>query len=534
MSLLRVDQLSPTDDSVTIDVEDIYSAAVGVPASDVKMASPDNRSLAQWAGDFDSVKKYGVIGDGITDDTAAFQKALNTSGGGLYIPANTTIYLKSKVTLPNKNFRLFGLGPTSIITGTASTLVAFGSSNADANGSYYTIEIVGVYFQSSTTSAVMLDMTSVWDAGGKKPHRIRNCRFTSGAADIKCIKMRGVWSALIEQNDFNSTLGSGKTSNGGYGVFINVSDNMNTCVMNTLIQNNTFLSVPYPVYVTGRTVQNGGRVEGVKFQNNNVIQAATACYFDQVLALAVEDNQISDCSLGLYLKACFQWVIGGNTEITADTYPIYLDSASYGFNEYGSIIGNNIQNQTTGGAGISITNNVGDQLIRNLTITGNTIAASTASTTTFGIALGGSSAVSNINVSGNVFIGHQIGFNFGIALTCPNVRVRNNIYNSTVSGFVAVNIPDRTSVPTYYQYIKTGTRTTQASETSISVDVTGAGFTAKPVSASMQLTTQPAVRLVYSYDNSNTTTLYFTVIGTSVAQTDRWVLEASGFSPLGF
>lgn len=65
-------------------------------------------------GDVTSVRDFGAVGDGVTDDTVAINKALNaTSGGILYFPSGT--YVISKGVRVRSNTHVVGDGKTSII-----------------------------------------------------------------------------------------------------------------------------------------------------------------------------------------------------------------------------------------------------------------------------------------------------------------------------------------------------------------------------------------------------------------------------------
>ena len=73
--------------------------------------------------DIVSVKDFGAVGEGVTDDTAAIQAALDSGATSVYIPSGT--FLASSLLMPNVfNFVLFGNGPSSILKQAA------GASNA--------------------------------------------------------------------------------------------------------------------------------------------------------------------------------------------------------------------------------------------------------------------------------------------------------------------------------------------------------------------------------------------------------------------
>lgn len=85
-------------------------------------ASAVTRTWNAKASDFLSVKDFGAVGDGVTDDTAAITAAISAMpiiGGGLYFPSGR--YLVSSVTF-NKPGLYFGDGYASVIVTSSATL----------------------------------------------------------------------------------------------------------------------------------------------------------------------------------------------------------------------------------------------------------------------------------------------------------------------------------------------------------------------------------------------------------------------------
>lgn len=137
-------------------------------ASLITYASDTPRSVESRLGDIISVKDYGAVGDGVTDDTAAVQAAIDdvcSSGGGtLYIPAGTYL-LSDTLDVTVSNISLMGAGKwDTILYRTTDYGDTISFTGDDTTGTLITnINLSDVSFVSEglTTSGSHVDMNGV-------------------------------------------------------------------------------------------------------------------------------------------------------------------------------------------------------------------------------------------------------------------------------------------------------------------------------------------------------------------------------------
>lgn len=110
-----------------------------------------NRTINDGFGDFISVKDFGAIGDGVTDDAPAIQNAVNYACTGtsktVYIPAGSYL-LKSSIVFPGGSYCAF-VGESnvfynsSLIQGFAGHMLVLGSATSAASPRIENIVIQG-------------------------------------------------------------------------------------------------------------------------------------------------------------------------------------------------------------------------------------------------------------------------------------------------------------------------------------------------------------------------------------------------------
>lgn len=129
MSTIRVDNISSTDGEFSTSVKDIFNKSSSIPSENIKLETTFERNLSDWKSEVISVKDFGAKGDGLTDDTSAFQAAFNKlSSGGYFelkIPAGR-YKLSDRISLKNTAASKVSL----LGAGSESTVLDWDSTNA--------------------------------------------------------------------------------------------------------------------------------------------------------------------------------------------------------------------------------------------------------------------------------------------------------------------------------------------------------------------------------------------------------------------
>ena len=339
-----------------------------------------NRTINEKAKDIISVKDFGAIGNGTTDDTTAIQAAFNASSS-VYFPSGTYL-ISSSITL-NANQQL--IGSSAIITWDA-TILNYAFTGVSIND----IEITGLIFSSITantaptygiflqnsfrvkisrcktnlvglawiTSTSYTNYSGVTSANSSSDILIENCNLIGSGSSS------GVQVAIFIQYCYHFLITNCSVLNYGQGINWWGGD-ANT---NGALTNNRLC---YNGSITNCSVYNisGGGIWGSMGQNITVSgNSIDTCFdvgidFEGCFDCTASGNTVSNCVNGCFSLFFFNRniVFSGNAGTQANaTYPIFKC---------------NNQAQTTDNKSVTLTGNTfrGQSVITSCTFAGGPI-----------------------------------------------------------------------------------------------------------------------------------------------------------------
>lgn len=385
-----------------------------------------------------SVKDFGAVGDGVVDDTNACQLALNSvsvNGGRVYFPSGK-YRITSSLILPLQQITVYGDGPSTLLF-SAGTIFTY-PLGVYIPG-YIAVQNIENMLIEQTGNGTSVVMTQTWDALGKIGPTISGVIFYHSSLTTTSaisLRMQGVWSAAVTNCWFigRGDGGGPTTGIGGYGIRMVPGMGNPTNIMNTIIANNTFLTMAYPIYMDMRAAVGGGVIEGIKIVGNNLAAGWQGITTNWSLATSITGNQVSDYQTCIRCCSDFEMSITGNSELHGTLSGINLVSGSVGFGatERITIAANNVGGQGTfsGGSGVRLTNLTANDQLRSIVISGNSFRGQPGSTANgYGVSFEGSNAINSVSMTGNSFGYLLAGFWFSGAGHAKNCVVGNTFSN---------------------------------------------------------------------------------------------------------
>lgn len=385
--------LKNADESVTLhDIDPVNSAVLS------QIGAPDGSSLVGFlqAGtgavartgqakmrDTVSVKDFGAVADGVTDDAAAFTAAL-AAATSVFVPAGTYL-INSTVTVP--------AGRTLTGAGRASTTINTTTNNTVLNITGNSVQVDGIKFDNAGTGRII-------SAPLRESVTIERCEFaSSAAASTNALIYSSGSFATIRDNALTSL----RTNAAAYALILDRT----TGVINieSSVHENRFGGTGKAIWIGSSDTS--PRPEGILITENTFIGTAENLVIETVLQATIADNVFDQ---------------GNAKQVVLKPVNTGIENVQFTGNYFST------PNQTTSGVGVEHDNTNPAVPLRYITFTGNTFAFCG-----FGLAL--KTGASRVTAMGNTFaaIGSG-GISLNQAQTC--VVIGNTFGSITGSNLV--------------------------------------------------------------------------------------------------
>lgn len=396
-----------------------------------RMKNYKNRTITNKLSDIVSVKDFGAVGDGVTDDTSAIQQAIHYvmttpyNGGKLYFPDGH--YLVSTITNTDWGLELIGssINSSRIIGSGNGYTIDMSGTNTKVNCS---IKNLGFFHKDSTNTGTHIFLDNV------RNFTIENCLFSTNT---------------------NNAIQIENSERGTYGVFIRDCwfDSIRSSAI-TLGVNSANINPPTDIYISQCSFQPAVGNSSPCLQVNAVgglyctdIDITSSGDGHFLRALTIIPSATQNCNALLFDKCLFDsssdanMYIGGTGPVTDTTFNncwfntssnnsgIYMNNPSLnGLSITDSIIDSNAQHGIVIDAGTNIdiiSNKIYQNSIRNFN-------------TYDGIVM--SKPIKNFNISNNSF-GHGGFFASSVVgkQNTPTQRYGINIGSTSSDNFIISN-----------------------------------------------------------------------------------------------
>lgn len=481
--------------------------------------------MKEWV----SVKDFGAVGDGVTDDTVAFQNALNQGSKDVYVP--TGIYSVSSITVNTQ--KLFGSGTIRWKAGSTTSLVTLTGLNAgidgitfDGNSAGITSDVVMIV----TSAAPYAYLSNVRAYGGRNkcfrsdvglsPHvRVANCVFHDWGTVSGC-------NVVDFRSSYGSVVGCHFESIGdGHCVRVGVyNTDVGTPVIGCVVSGSVFrntqhvgvcmeLYARYTTVVgcTFDTLEQGIKIEtegGTAFNN-----AIIGCTFKDIYQAASANNLNGTRVLfsNNILQACGSTTLGPGGICIGNQFQQCGDAASSQpairliSTATNCLVANNYVDNSpfdgiqVGGANSTCRNNrVQNSFRRNIDMSADGVVVTGNYTTGGQLGFVASSAATNAYISGNRATGASTN-NFSIVNAAGMYIDATNV--GYTAGFSVVNISAGVATLLVGSPVMSYTIDTEASAATDDLDTVTPTFT-PAVGTMLMLRSNSSARVVTAKDNT--------------------------------
>jgi parallel beta-helix repeat protein len=379
-----------------------------------------DRTLTSKLQDFVSVKDFGAVGDGVADDTAAIQAALNV-GGKIYVPKGT--YLCSTVTVSSDNTHICGSKGATLKLKNSVDVDLLDLSNFD------NLTISDITFDGNKANQTV-DVNSVCIRGdGNSNIVVQNCVIKNSA--LSGINIRNSDGVKVV-NNLITDCGTKNSINSGDGIYLAFNSNdyvsgnsvINPARIGIILKGSVGANSSRGVVIGNYIFNSGENAIGTEDGNvstlivNNIVDTSG-------------DNSFASTKAGIVVGETGETVtVAGNRIVNAGSYGIEI---VHGADE--TVVSNN-NISSSGSVGIFATAVDGSGGLDNLLINGNLVTT----TVTDGIYVSAASAnpLISANLNKNINILNNVVRDAARdAIVCSamlDFSVSNNSIHSTTTG----------------------------------------------------------------------------------------------------